>query len=395
MAASTASRPFNRHVLIWARERLGLDQSTAATFAKVDLDRLAEWETGGRQPTMKEGRKLAATYNRPFLEFFAREAPNVPGVQLVPDYRLYSDPPSKMEKALLTETQRWAEEQRLNALDLFEMLGEDPPKFPSSLYEGVDSDVEEAAKKARSAINFPIEEQIGIKSSKKHELPKMLRHKLERMGVLVLKKSGLTKLRVRGMCLYAQTLPTIVYSNEIPGAQAFTITHELGHIVLKNSAISGDPVSKTPKSSGQKRVEEWCNRFAASFLAPRDSIEGYLGKPRSAATYISDEDLHRIASIYAVSSHAMIVRLVNLGYVSSDFYWNKKRKEIIDAENNAKQFGRSEYWAVRFVNSNGDLYTSLVLDAWRNGLITNHNAAEFMGINNLAHFNAIQEKFGR
>ena len=44
-------------------------------------------------------------------------------------------------------------------------------------------------------------------------------------------------------------------------------------------------------------------------------------------------------------------------------------------------------------NSRGEFYTSLVLEAWGQGQITAHNAAEFMGIDNLSHLLDIREDF--
>jgi hypothetical protein len=40
------------------------------------------------------------------------------------------------------------------------------------------------------------------------------------------------------------------------------------------------------------------------------------------------------------------------------------------------------------------MYTGLVLEAWSSGIITNHNAAEFMGIKNIAHLEEIRSRFG-
>ena len=52
-----------------------------------------------------------------------------------------------------------------------------------------------------------------------------------------------------------------------PGAQAFTLAHELGHVLLGSSGISGQP--RLGGKSGHKAIEDWCNRFASAFLAPK------------------------------------------------------------------------------------------------------------------------------
>ena len=89
----------------------------------------------------------------------------------------------------------------------------------------------------------------------------------------------------------------------------------------------------------------------------------------------------------------MLVRLVNLGYVRASFYWSIRREEFLAEESQYKSRGRSKYYGSRYRTSRGDLYTGLVLEAWSNGMITNHSAAEFMGIKNLAHLDAIRERF--
>lgn len=90
----------------------------------------------------------------------------------------------------------------------------------------------------------------------------------------------------------------------------------------------------------------------------------------------------------------MLLRLIELRYVADRFYWDEKRNEFLEAEQNYRSGGRSEYYGSRYRSSRGDLYTSLVLEAWNAGRITNHNAGEFMGIKNLRHLDDIRDRFG-
>ena len=90
----------------------------------------------------------------------------------------------------------------------------------------------------------------------------------------------------------------------------------------------------------------------------------------------------------------MLIRLVELKYVGASYYWDVKRPIYDEEERSFKAFGRPNFYGRRYVSSLGTLYTSLVLEAWDAGRITNHNAAEFMGIKNLAHLRDIRENFG-
>ena len=89
----------------------------------------------------------------------------------------------------------------------------------------------------------------------------------------------------------------------------------------------------------------------------------------------------------------MLVRLVELGYVKAEYYWAVKRPEFDNQEAEYKGFGRAKYYGSRYRNELGDHYTGLVLSAWDSGKITNHNAAEFMGVKRLAHMNDIRSEF--
>lgn len=109
---------------------------------------------------------------------------------------------------------------------------------------------------------------------------------------------------------------------------------------------------------------------------------------------IDDDHLGQLSNRYAVSRHAMLIRLVNLGYVKPTYYWFTKRPQFLREEEDFEPRGRPPYYGSRYRSSRGDFYTGLVLEAWTSGRITNHNAAEFMGIKNLSHLNDIRTHFG-
>ena len=393
-SSTSAGLPFNPAVFRWARERCGLSIEEVAHSFSGQVEKVAQWESGIKFPTANQARKLAEIYDRPFLEFFAHAIPNIPDVQLIPDFRFYRTPPSTMEIFALKAVQVWAEEQRLNAISLLQEIGEDAPSWPSNLRFDVSFDVEEAARKTREALQFSISEQLSLKSNDKDQLPLIIRAKLENAGILVLKQTGITKLRTRGICMFSNPLPIIVFGGEAPSAQAFTLAHELGHILLGVSGISGPPRFGTRVKSSTKAIENWCNRFAASFLIPKDELLASESKPATPDDSFSDTRLGVISKQFSVSRHAMMIRLVNLGYVEASFYWHTKRPQFLREEEAFKSFGRPTYYGSRHVNSRGRFYTGLVLGAWESGYITSHNAAEYMGIKNLEHLRDIRDNFG-
>ena len=215
---------------------------------------------------------------------------------------------------------------------------------------------------------------------------------MERLGILVLKDSKLSKYGVRGLTLFTQPLPVVVYGAEAPTAQCFTLAHELGHIALQQSAISGPPTAQDARSEAE-RSEKWCDEFAGAFLVPAGALALIWAKPNEPQAQIGDDHLRQLANTFSISSHAMLIRLVHLGYVQRGYYWNVKRPDFLREEEEYKGGGRPAYYASRFRSSYGDLYTGLVLEAWSNGRITNHNAAELMGTKSLSHLFDIRDNF--
>lgn len=394
MNATNAQLPYNGRVLEWARVRTGMAVEEVAKKINVAVQKVNDWEAGKSKPTTRQGRMLAAAYDRHFLEFFSDSIPEIPEVVLVPDYRTFKGKraPGPKEERSMVAVQEWAEEQRLNALAIIEELGDQPPIFSRNLRFDLNADVETAAEISREAMGLSIDDQLQIKKALRYTFPEILRDKIEGMGVLVLKQSGITKLGARGICLFAEPLPVIIYGNESPGAQAFTLAHELGHVHLGSSGISGQP--RLGGKSGHKAIEDWCNRFASAFLAPKASVERALERPPKPLERIDTIILGNLAEMFAMSRHAMLIRLVALGYVRPQFYWKTMRPIFLREEQDHRSFGRPPYYGKRYVNAKGRYYTGLVMSAWSGGHITAHNAAEYMGIKNFEHLKDIREDYG-
>ena len=384
--------PFNSAIFVWARERRHHSVEDAAKRVGTSPGAVRAWESGEAKPTVRQARTLAEFYDRSFLEFFREEPPEITESDLLPDYRLHRGVPEPTESRDLLDIQSWAETARLNLIDLFDILGEQIPKVPVDLRAKLSENPEVAAARTREAIGFRHQEQIGLKKPLRDLLPKVFRDKLEGAGILVLKAGALAKFGARGLCIYADPFPVIVFSSEANSAQLFTMAHELGHVALGESAISGPPPSKGGVSPG-RIVEQWCNSFAAALLVPADDLAQLRIMPDRPAQRIGDPELTILAHRYGVSRHAMLLRLIELRYVDAAFYWNEKRAEFIEQEAQFKGGGRSKYYGSRFRSNLGDRYTGTVLEAWGSGRITNHNAAEFMGTKNIRHVEDIRDNY--
>ncbi len=389
--STTEERWLNPAVLKWAREWRGRTLEEAAEKAKKSVRDIEAWERGEKTPTVKQARNLAAFYDRPFLELLLPEPPELPEPISLPDYRTHRNMQRPSQNWELRNIQQWAATQRINALDLYSEIGEQPPAFPRILFARAGEAPGAAAARSREIIEFPIERQIRMTLEEAKKLPDILRQLFEAVGILTLRNTELVKFKVRGICIAEFPLPVMVFTRESPAAQAFTLVHEFAHVLRRQSGVSGTLNRRTASTN----VEGWCNRFTAAFLMPEDYLRLLIGpRPDRPAPTIRDAEFARYARSLRVSPHAMMIRLVDLGYVEADYYWNVKKPEFDKQEGTFKRGGQSPYYGSRYRGAQGDLYTGLVLEAWSSGRITNHNAAEFMGIKNLRHLDDVRDHFG-
>ena len=100
-------------------------------------------------------------------------------------------------------------------------------------------------------------------------------------------------------------VPAILVNNkDDPRARAFTLLHELGHLIL---AARGERVGP--------RTERWCESFAGKMLMPTKWLRDQWGA--SVAT-TSLGRVHDVALAFRVTPRAAAVRVLRAGLVSSE-----------------------------------------------------------------------------
>ena len=96
----------------------------------------------------------------------------------------------------------------------------------------------------------------------------------------------------------------VVYRAGCPGErQRFSLSHELGHVVIKPSAGVNE--------------EDAAHRFAGAFLAPRACLEREVGKAR---TKIRLEELLILKRRFGISIQALLRRLLDIGIINQSQY---------------------------------------------------------------------------
>jgi Zn-dependent peptidase ImmA (M78 family)/transcriptional regulator with XRE-family HTH domain len=121
---------------------------------------------------------------------------------------------------------------------------------------------------------------------------------LEAAGCVVVMKDFQHK-RVDGLSQWAGAVPVMLINAGMPtDRQRLTMAHELGHLVLHNSAMGPDD-----------DVEDQANAFAAEFLMPADFIRPSLRNLKAG-------QLPGLKAQYGVSMQAIVERAYRFGYLT-------------------------------------------------------------------------------
>ncbi len=112
--------------------------------------------------------------------------------------------------------------------------------------------------------------------------------------------------------------------NESPVRRRFTIAHELGHFILHkiNNDMFIDKKEfklfrNEQSSTGEHRIEQEANAFAAALLMPKDLLIGEIKKYKMDLTDDEDDSISKLAKKFEVSVLAMTYRIDNLNLLVS------------------------------------------------------------------------------
>jgi Zn-dependent peptidase ImmA (M78 family) len=122
--------------------------------------------------------------------------------------------------------------------------------------------------------------------------------------------------------LYRNNKETVIGVNtrHTPARQNFTISHELGHLMLHDQEqlhVDRDfrvRLRNDVSSQGRDDAEKEANFFAASLLMPKAFLERDLVN-EVFVDLLDDEFLKGLGRKYGVSTQALVNRLKNLGYI--------------------------------------------------------------------------------
>ncbi len=386
----------NPALLVWARESAGLDvQDAARRLALGDSknenseQKLLDLEKGARRPSRAQLMKIAKTYRRPLLAFYMAAPPSRgPRGE---DFRSTGSEVSLRENALLDAMVRDIKARQEMVRGMLEDLDEAQNRSfvsSSSLADGAET----VAQRITSALQLPA--RRGDWGGTADEFFRQLRTATERLGVFVLlagdlgsHHSALSEDVFRGFALADSFAPFIVINDhDARTARSFTLIHELAHIYLGQSGVSGAPES-VKENSAEGRIESFCNDVAGLVLLPKSFAlqkppELARGDQPSASRYIEE-----MAKRWLVSEPLVALRLRRLGWISASIYrtlsasysarW-ASYKASAKAANQMRDGGPS-YYVVK-QSRLGDALINVVLRTVRESRLTHTKAAKVLGV---------------
>jgi len=368
---------FNNPIILkWAREELGLSIPEIAQRFHKPKSTIEAWENGGDGPTYRQLKDLANYYKRPIATFFLpKTPPKTPKPQdfrSLPDRALgfYSKDTLLAYREMhnmLTETRDLLDEFELNisfSIPHWEMG--DPP--------------EPKADQLRKLLGISVENQIKDFTTHHIALDEW-RSALFNFGVIV-RICDMPITDARAFCLFGSKLAGIGISNEDrEHGRIFSLFHEVCHLALQQPGVSG---ISSYSDSPDRRIEQYCDRFAASFLLPATHPEVMKSLDLFEGTFDYLELARYLARRYKVSKYVVLRRALDLGKIETNIYWQLVEEwKQLDAEyvarTRSKSTGGPDY-NVTQIHYMGKRFISLVMRALQTNYLTPVQAKRILGI---------------
>ncbi len=156
----------------------------------------------------------------------------------------------------------------------------------------------------------------------------------------------------------------------------FSLMHEFGHILLRESSICNDFVNS------HIEIEKFCNYFAGEFLVPEKQLIELMNNVKIDEKTV-DDNVERLKKIFKVSGQVILTKLLHCKFINDTFYksviknWREKYEELNAGK---KQFIPPLTQDQKAFNNYGGLFTRLVLDAQSANKISYNSAAEYLDI---------------
>lgn len=301
----------NRERIEWCCAEQGMTPGEMADVLDMSEDRWSAFWNEDLGLTFNQLRKLAEYFGRGVL-FFLEPGPVVTEQVHTPQFRTLAQQKPELSQSLRLLIER-VERQRALFLSLREDLDDalwspfEAPALPKG-------DVSAAAKVARL--------WLGLGEGKNDF--DSYRKAVEAKGILVFRTNGYNgpwqiakESPVAGFALYDDRCPVIVVKKMVTDApQAFTLMHELAHVLLHKASWIDD---EADLRSTQGREQE-ANLFAGLVLVPDHFLAGISNAERPDDVAALNEWLAPQRKAWGVSTEVILRRLLAVGRLPQATY---------------------------------------------------------------------------
>lgn len=342
-------------ILEWARKNSKLSLEEAAQKLNIidgkkrsAVEKLAIFESGKQEPSRPLLLRMSKQYHLPLLAFYLDKPPIIG--DRGEDFRTLPDQFDEIENVnvniLIRDIKARQSTIRETLIDADEEL-----KLSFIGKHKIEDGVMRVVQTMQATLNVNIidyREQPNYKESFR-----FLRHNIEKAGVFVLLKgnlgsyhSNISLTAFRGFALSDDIAPFIVINDQdSESAWSFTLLHEMTHLILGQTGISGAYM--------EKQIEKFCNEVASEFLLPnREFVKFQIHS-------IDFDDLKGEISEYAfskkLSSTHIAYRLYRRGDISEslwiqlrNFYHTKWiEKQDRERDKNKQREGGPDYYVIK------------------------------------------------
>ena len=378
----------NAAVLRWARETAGLSLEEAADRLKISsarglsaVDRLKALEDGQKLPTRPLLIRMSKQYRRPLLVFYL-DAPPRKGDR-GEDFRRLPQDYDVSNEGLVDALVRDVRARQSIVRAVLEDEDEATP-LPFVSSAAIGDGVSGLAEKIRKGIGFDLNtfrEQKGV-----GEAFTFLRGKVEATGVFVLligdlgsHHSTIPVDAFRGFALADEVAPFVIINDQDSrAAWSFTLLHEVAHVWLGRTGISGALAETT--------LERFCNDVAGTLLLPPAELRDIHvrdGVPLALAI----ERINAFAIDRNISRAMVAYRLYRAGSIEMPMWSALRaefRKQWLDNRDRQRELARDQeggptYYIVRR-HRIGKALVELISRMTASGALTFTKASKVLGV---------------
>lgn len=342
-------------ILPWARDTAGLSIEDAAHKLGIKdgkaagaSEKLLAFESGDKEPSRALLLKMSKVYHRPLLTFYLDKPPSIG--DRGEDFRTLPDHFDAVDNAHVDMLIRDIKARQSTVRET--LIDEDESDLLVFIGKyTAEQGVAHIVQSIRGILDVDLSDYRAQPNYK--EAFRVLRERVEAVGVFVLLKgnlgswhSDIAVTAFRGFALSDDVAPFIIINDrDASAAWSFTVLHEMAHLLLGQTGVSG--------AYADKQIEKFCNNVASEFLLPTAEFE--IFQPASSEIEALANSISDYAFMQKVSSSHIAYRLYRRGDIDKaqwkhlhSFYleeWQQQREKI--KEKNRQKEGGPNYYTVQ------------------------------------------------